>query len=242
MFTGLVEEVGTVRRLERRGDGGRLSIQARAVLEGTRLGDSIAVSGACLTVVELGSSSFVVDCMPETLSHTTLGRATRGAPVNLERSLALGARLGGHLVLGHVDAVAEVQAVQDKGSAWEVTVSLPEAVRGCVAPKGSIAVDGISLTVIAVDAGWFRVGIIPHTLKETTLRNVRAGLQVNLEADVLARYVLQTLQVLGLQAAGPEASLRTGGGASEAAGGRADKRPGSSGGLTEELLREQGFA
>lgn len=242
MFTGLVEEVGTVRRLERRGDGGRLSIQARAVLDGSRLGDSIAVSGACLTVVELGSSGFVVDCMPETLSHTTMGRVTSGTPVNLERSLALGARLGGHLVLGHVDAVAEVLAVQNKGSAWEVTFSLPEAVRGCVAPKGSIAIDGISLTVMAVDAEWFQVGIIPHTLKETTLRIVRTGLQVNVEADVLARYVLQTLQVLGQQALGLHAPAGPDGEAAAAAGGRAEKRPGSPGGLTEELLRGQGFA
>lgn len=233
MFTGLVEEVGTVRRLERRGDGGRLSIEARIVLEGTRLGDSIAVSGACLTVVELGSSGFVVDCMPETISHTTLGRVTSGAQVNLERSLVLGARLGGHLVLGHVDAVGEVLAVQNKGVAWEVTVSLPEAVRSCVAPKGSIAIDGISLTVMVVDAEWFQVGIIPHTLKETTLRNARVGQQVNVEADVLARYVLRVLAA--------QAPVGIGSVAAAAASGRGDKRPGSSGGLTEALLREQGF-
>jgi len=218
MFTGLVEEVGTVSRLERRGDGGRLSVRARTVLEGTRVGDSVAVSGACLTIVELDSSGFVVDCMPETLLHTTLGQVTSGDLVNLERSLVLGGRLGGHLVLGHVDAVAEVLAVQTKGSASEVTVSLPEAVRGCVAPKGSIALDGISLTVVAVGAEWFQVGIIPHTLKETTLRNVRAGLQVNVEADVLARYVQKSLHALGSEALGTPAS-----------------------GLTEKLLRDQGF-
>lgn len=219
MFTGLVEELGTVNRLERSGDAARLSIRARTVLEGTRLGDSIAVSGACLTVVELGGDRFVVDCMPETLSHTTLGQVASGDRVNLERSLALGARLGGHLVLGHVDAVAEILSVRANGSAWEVTVSLPEAVRGCVAPKGSVAIDGISLTVIAVDAGRFRVGIIPHTLKKTTLRDVKAGSRVNVEADVLARYVLQTLRALGPQAL-----------------------PAPAVGLTEELLREQGFA
>jgi riboflavin synthase len=216
MFTGLVEEVGTVRRLERRGDGGRLRIGARTVLEGTRVGDSIAVSGACLTVVELGDDGFVVDCMPETLTHTTLGRATSGTAVNLERSLALGGRLGGHLVLGHVDAVAEILAVTQTGIAWELRVSLPEAVRGCVAPKGSIAIDGISLTVTGVDAGSFGVGIIPHTMRATTLHSVKTGFQVNLEADVLARYVLRTVQVLG--------------------------GAGATGGITEELLREHGFA
>jgi riboflavin synthase len=219
MFTGLIEEVGTVVRLERSGDAGRLSIRARTVLEGTRLGDSIAVSGACVTVVELGRDGFVVDCMAETLTHTTLGRVAGGARVNLERSLAVGARLGGHLVLGHVDSVAEVLGVRANSGSWEVTISLPQVIRGCVAPKGSIAIDGISLTVMAVSAGSFQVGIIPHTLKETTLRDVRAGLRVNVEADVLARYVLRTLQVLGPQALAAR-----------------------DGGLTEELLREQGFA
>ena len=218
MFTGLIEEVGTVVRLERRGDGGRLGIHAHTVLEGTRLGDSIAVNGACLTVVELGSDRFAVDCMPETLAQTTLGRAARGTSVNLERSLALGDRLGGHLVLGHVDAVGEVRNVRSLGGAWEVAISLPEELRGCVAPKGSIAVDGISLTVMAVTEGSFQVGIVPHTLAQTTLREIRTGQEVNLEADVLARYVLQTLRTLGSRAF-----------------------TGRPGGLTEEFLREQGF-
>lgn len=220
MFTGLIEEVGTVQALERRGRGGRLSIQARRVLEGTRLGDSIAVSGACLTVVDLRTDGFTVDCMPETLSHTTLGTAGAGTLVNLERSLRLGDPLGGHLVLGHVDAVAEVLAVHPAGAAWEVGFSLPEAVRVCVAAKGSVAVDGISLTVMQVGARSFEVGIIPHTMKETTLRAVRVGQRVNVEADVLARYVQRVLQ------SGDE--TRTGG-------------PQTSAGLTETLLREQGF-
>jgi riboflavin synthase len=220
MFTGLIEEVGVVRRLERREGGGRLSVRARGVLGGTHLGDSIAVSGACLTVVDLGKDGFVVDCMPETLLHTTLGQATSGASVNLERSLVAGGRLGGHLVLGHVDAVAEVLGVERRGIAWEVRVSLPEAVRGCVAPRGSIAIDGISLTVMRVDDLWFEVGIIPHTLEKTTLRSVKTGLQVNIEADVLARYVQQGLRTLYGQQ-----SPNTGVGA----------------GVTQQLLREQGF-
>lgn len=220
MFTGLIEEVGVVRRLERREDGGRLSVQAHKVLEGTQLGDSIGVSGACLTVVDMGKDGFVVDCMPETILHTTLGRAASGDPVNLERSLVAGGRLGGHLVLGHVDAVAEVLAVERRGTAWELRISLPEPLRGCVAPRGSIAIDGISLTVMRVDDLGFEVGIIPHTLKETTLRSVKTGLRVNLEADVLARYVQQSLRVLYGQQ-----SPKTGVGA----------------GVTEELLREQGF-
>ncbi len=221
MFTGLVEEVGVVRRLERSPAGGKLSVRAAAVLDGTKIGDSIAVSGACLTVVSLDGDGFVVECMPETLSRTTLGQAEPGSLVNLERSLRWGDRLGGHLVLGHVDAVAVVRGMRQAGIAREVELSLPAEVAGAVAAKGSIAVDGISLTVMQVTGDAFTVGIIPHTLAETTLRGVRAGQRVNLEVDVLARYVLQALQTL-----------------SHAAG---DEGPGAAG-LTEEFLREQGFA
>jgi riboflavin synthase len=237
MFTGLVEEVGTVRGLERRGDGGRLSIRARRVLEGTRVGDSIAVDGACLTVVETRSDGFVVDCMAETLTHTTLGEAAAGREVNLERSLSAGGRLGGHLVLGHVDAVAEILSVSRGSQAWVLRVSLPEAVRGCVAPKGSIALDGISLTVVEVEAESFILGVIPHSLRQTTLHTVKTGRRVNLEADVLARYVLRALQVL-------HEEMVSGGGNPRRDGGAASSVLASTreGGLTEELLREQGFA
>ncbi len=221
MFTGLVEEVGLVRRLERRGDGGRLSIQARTVLEGTRIGDSIAVSGACLTVVELQRDGFTVDCMPETLTLTTLGSAAAGDPVNLERSLAVGGRAGGHLVLGHVDAMAQVLAVRRGTPAWELGFSLPDAVAACVAPKGSIAIDGVSLTVMRLKDTGFEVGVIPHTLRETSLGSLRVGSVVNLEADVLARYVQRALQV--------QAGLTP------------TERKAATGGLTEELLREEGF-
>jgi riboflavin synthase len=220
MFTGLVEEVGVVQVLEKRGQGGRLAVRAHRVLEGTRLGDSIAVSGACLTVVDLRADGFTVDCMPETLAHTTLGKAAKGALVNLERSMQMGGRLGGHLVLGHVDAVAEVLAVRPAGAAWEVEFSLPEAVRACIAAKGSVALDGISLTVIRVELGSFAVGIIPHTMKQTTLGSVKPGQTVNIEADVLARYVQRVLSV------GQE---KEDGGTSVSAG------------LTEVLLREEGF-
>lgn len=220
MFTGLVEEVGVVQALERQGLGGRLSLRARRVLEGTVLGDSIAVSGACLTVVDLRADGFTVDCMPETLTHTTLGTVAKGALVNLERSLQVGGRLGGHLVLGHVDAVAEVLAVRSAGQAWEVSFSLPDAVRACVAAKGSVAIDGISLTVMRVDRQSFSVGIIPHTMKETTLKAVRAGQRVNVEADVLARYVQRVMSARDGSQAG-DAGMPTG--------------------LTEDLLREQGF-
>jgi riboflavin synthase len=200
MFTGLIEELGSVRRLERLRDGGRLTLQAHTVLEGTRVGDSIAVNGACLTVVELQRDGFTVDFMAETLERTTIGSLGTGSVVNLERSLAIGGRAGGHLVLGHVDAVGEVLAVRPSGVATELRFSLPEAVAPCVAPKGSIAIDGISLTVMRVDDEGFEVGIIPHTLKQTTLGAVRVGARVNLEADVLARYVLRALQARNVRA------------------------------------------
>ncbi|MBC7292665.1 MAG: riboflavin synthase, partial [Thermoleophilia bacterium] len=149
MFTGLIEEVGVVRRLARVGTGARLTIQARKVLQGTKVGDSIAVNGACLTVVGAGSDGFTADVMAETLEKTTLGHLTSGTPVNLERSLAWGERLGGHLVLGHVDGVGRVLALTERGSSWTVHISLPVALRPYLAPKGSVAVDGISLTVAA---------------------------------------------------------------------------------------------
>ena len=221
MFTGLVEEVGVVQRLEHWGEGGRLSVQARAVLEGTRLGDSIAVNGTCLTVVDVAGDGFTVDCMPETLQRSTLGAASRGTRVNLERSLALGQRLGGHLVLGHVDAVAEVLSTRRNGEAGEIRFALPQEIAACVAAKGSIAIDGISLTVIRTGPGWFEVGIIPHTMAETTLSDLKTGTRVNLEADVLARYVQRALSV---QTRGP------------------DPGEGEPGGLTEEALRRLGFA
>jgi riboflavin synthase len=224
VFTGLIEELGVVRRLERRRDGGRLTVQSRRVLEGTDIGDSIAVNGACLTVVELLRDGFTVDVMGETLSRSTIGSMSAGTPVNLERSLAMGGRAGGHLVLGHVDGVGETLAVRPVGVATELRFSLPEELSALVASKGSIAVDGISLTVMRVDALAFEVGIIPHTLYETTLGSIKVGTRVNLEVDVLARYVQRVLEAREGRTASVDASAI-----------------GGSGGLTEDLLREQGF-
>lgn len=222
MFTGLIEEVGKVLRLARQGEGAHLFVLAQATLQGTRIGDSLAVNGACLTVVEMGETSFAVDCMPETLEHTTIGRLRAGDAVNLERALALGARLGGHLVLGHVDAVGEVLTLRPRGNALEVRISLPTSLHAYVAPKGSIAVDGISLTVTDVTQSDFGLGLIPHTVASTTLASVRAGRLVNLEADVLARYVQQALRSYSDLAA-PQDSEGTGEG------------------LTAERLRQLGY-
>lgn len=245
MFTGLVEEVGTVVRLTRRGaQGAHLFLRGRRVLEGTRLGDSIDVNGACLTVVELGSGLFAVDCMAETLERTTVGELRTGDEVNLERAMALGDRLGGHLVLGHVDGVGIVRSVRQRGIAQEVWVSLPPGLRGYVAPRGSVAVDGISLTVTDVTDEEFGLGLIPHTLANTTLRSITPGRRVNLEADVLARYVRQAL-LTWAPGAVPHGPAGTGTGAaaagqgvSSATGGRATT---TTGGLSEEALRAAGF-
>jgi riboflavin synthase len=222
MFTGLIEEVGSVLRLERRGEGGHLYLRARKVLENTKLGDSIAVSGPCLTVVALTADTFAVDCMPETLERSTIGALRPGDEVNLERALAVGDRLGGHLVMGHVDAVGTLLAVRPRANAVELRVSLPDQIRPFVAAQGSVAVDGISLTVTDVGDDDFGLGIIPHTVAETTLRSVSARRRVNLEVDVLARYVRRALSVLG--AASPDQPGRC-----------------SRGGLDEDLLRSHGF-
>lgn len=221
MFTGLVEEVGVIRRIERRADGARLVIGAEKVLEAVGPGDSICVSGACLTVTSFGSREFVADCMPETLARTSLRTARTGTEVNLERSLSWGGRLGGHLVLGHVDAVVTVEALERKGESLEVRLTLPTSVAALVAEKGSVALDGVSLTVISVGPGSFVVGLIPHTIEATTLRSLARGSAVNMEADVIARYVSRSLEVLG------------------AANG--SEGPGSEG-LTLEVLMEKGFA
>lgn len=203
MFTGLIEEVGRISRVEKRPEGAHIFVQARVVTEGTRLGDSIAVDGACLTVVHVEPAMFAVDCMAETLAATTIGSRRPGDTVNLERAMTLGDRLGGHLVLGHVDGVGEVLSVRRRGIAWELRLGFPPDLAPFLAPKGSVAVDGVSLTITDVEGEEFGLGIIPHTLQQTTLRDVSAGRRVNLEADVLARYVRRSLLIPGGHAQDP---------------------------------------
>ena len=190
MFTGIVEELGSVASRE----GQRLRIAADVVTSDAGIGDSISVNGVCLTVTELDGQGFTADLMGETVQRTALGGLEPGAPVNLERALRADARLGGHLVQGHVDGVAEVLAVTPHEEWTTVRFGLPKDLLPYVAEKGSIAVDGVSLTVTAVDdGGWFEVGLIPHTLAVTVLGRRAAGERVNLEVDVLARYVERML-------------------------------------------------
>lgn len=189
MFSGIVEEVGRVRRLERRGNSATLEVTARQVLEGTRIGDSIAINGACLTVTGMTAESFAADVAPETLRRTNLGSLRPGSPVNLERSLAVGARVGGHFVQGHVDDVGTVRALRPEGEAVIVTFAAPPTVMRYVVPKGFVAVDGMSLTAVDRLADGFTVSFIPHTLSHTIAGGYQVGAQVNLEADILGKYV-----------------------------------------------------
>jgi riboflavin synthase len=202
MFTGLVSDIGVVERLAPRQGGARLTIRPVSLLvDGLALGESVACSGACLTVVERGHGLVSFDAIPETLSRTTLGAWRAGTRVNLERALALGERLGGHLVAGHVDAVGEVLARVAEGQGARYTFSLPSAIAPLVAEKGSIAVDGISLTVAAAGRDRFEIAAIPETLARTTLGAAGPGTKVNLEADLIARHVARLREFAPLGAA-----------------------------------------
>lgn len=193
MFTGIVEELGTVKALRRDAGGARLTISASTVLGGAALGDSICVNGACLTVVEKENGSFSADVAQETLKVTNLGDLRAGQQVNLERALQLSARVGGHLVTGHVDAVGRIREKRQEGNSWRVFIEAPEAALRYVIKKGSIAVDGISLTVADVDKAGFSVAMIPHTAKLTTLGFKTPGDGVNLETDIIGKYVERLL-------------------------------------------------
>jgi riboflavin synthase len=194
IFTGLIIEVGRVRRIERRADGASLVFDARKVLEGTRIGDSISINGIDLTVVEMGADYFSADASLETLRRTTLSDLRAGSRVNLERALAVGERLGGHMVQGHIDGTGHLLSATKEGNAYRLRFGYPPELGRYIAMKGSIAVDGISLTVAALGDDWFEVAVIPHTWRETTLAEVKPGGRVNIEVDVLAKYVEQLLK------------------------------------------------
>ena len=197
MFTGIVEEMGEILAVELL-DGGtdsRLHVRGPLAASDAALGDSISVSGVCLTVTSLpGDGTFTADVMPETLRYTTLGGLAPGAPVNLERSLRADSRLGGHIVQGHVDGVGTVRS-REPGPRWdEIVVEIPQELAPLVAHKGAITVDGVSLTVTEVDAGSFGISLIPTTLERTTLGEAAPGTRVNLETDVLAKYTQRLLE------------------------------------------------
>ncbi|MCD2444130.1 riboflavin synthase [Agromyces sp. SYSU K20354] len=201
MFTGIIEERGTVTRVERTDDAARLSVRGPLVVEGVKHGDSISVSGVCLTVIEFDAEGFTADVMAQTLAMSTLDTAGEGLAVNLERAAQVGDRLGGHIVQGHIDGTARVLEIRP-GDAWRVIrFSLDAAHAPLVVDKGSIAVDGVSLTVSAIgdepDGSWFEVSLIPETLTATTLGDRVVGDRVNIETDILARQVDRMLRFAG---------------------------------------------
>jgi riboflavin synthase len=193
IFTGLIMEIGRVRRVDRRASGAYFFIECKAVLAGTRIGDSIAVNGLDLTVTTMGEDYFTADASLETLSRSTLGELRTGSRVNLERALGVGERLGGHMVQGHIDGTGALVSSIAEGNAYRMRFRAPKDLMRYIAMKGSITVDGISLTVAALGHDWFEVAVIPHTWRETTLAELKSGNPVNLEVDVLAKYVERLL-------------------------------------------------
>ena len=193
MFTGIIEELGSVRSIEERGENARIVIAARVVTEGTSHGDSIAVNGVCLTALDIHDDSFAADVSSETLSRSTLGSLKPGAPVNLERAVTPATRLGGHMVQGHVDARGQFVSVQDHGESWTVRIGFPPEIARYLVFKGSVAVEGISLTIANLAENYFEIAIIPKTWEVTNLSHLKPGDGVNLEVDVIGKYVERLL-------------------------------------------------
>ncbi len=189
MFTGIVEEIGTVVAARVGPESAVLAVRAGAILEGTAVGDSILTDGVCLTVTTLGEDSFSADVMPETFRRTTLSEKAPGSRINLERALTLHSRLSGHLVAGHIDGVGTVTRIEPRANALVVRLAAPREVTALCVDQGSIAIDGVSLTIVSAGDAELAVSLIPHTAEVTTLGSLRAGSRVNLEADLIARYV-----------------------------------------------------
>ena len=194
MFTGIIEELGEIVAIKTSAGSGKVIIRTSSVANGTKIGDSISVNGACLTVSEINKNNLTMDILRETLDKTTLSSSAVGNKVNLERSLQPSSRLGGHFVFGHVDCRGRVEEVKRIGRDWLFRISVEENLMPLIAPKGSIAIDGISLTVAEVDKTYFTVYIIPHTFEETTMQFRKQGSEVNVEADMLARYVYRIIE------------------------------------------------
>ena len=193
MFTGIIEELGSVRSIEERGENARIVISAHVVTEGTNHGDSISVNGVCLTALDLHPDSFAADVSRETLLRSTLGCLRPGSPVNLERAVTPATRLGGHIVQGHVDARGRFTSVEDHGESWTVKIAYPKEIARYLVFKGSVAVEGISLTIAGLTEEHFEVAIIPKTWEVTNLSHLKPGDEVNLEVDIIGKYVERLL-------------------------------------------------
>jgi len=193
MFTGIIEELGSVRSIEERGENARLVINARVVTERTNHGDSISVNGVCLTALDIEPDSFAADVSRETLQRSTLGSLKRGAPVNLERAVTPATRLGGHIVQGHVDARGQFLGVENHGESWTLRIAYPNEIARYLVFKGSVAVEGISLTIAGLTDDHFEIAIIPKTWEVTNLSHLKPGDAVNIEVDVIGKYVEKLL-------------------------------------------------
>jgi riboflavin synthase len=196
MFTGIIQELGSVISLEQNSAGARLTVQCQEVLTDAKIGASIAVNGACLTAVQIAAGAFSADLAPETLKRTNLGNLERGAAVNLERPLAASARLDGHFVLGHVDSTAELLSLKPLGDDnWWLSISVPNELSRYIVSKGSLAVDGMSLTVAEIEGNVVSLTIIPHTYEHTTLAGYKPGARLNVEVDILAKHLEKLVAV-----------------------------------------------
>jgi riboflavin synthase len=193
MFTGIIEELGSVRSIEERGENARIVIAARIVTEGTNHGDSISVNGVCLTALDIEPDAFAADVSRETLSRSTLGRLNPGAPVNLERAVTPATRLGGHIVQGHVDARGQFAGVEDHGESWTLRINYPPEIARYLVFKGSVAVEGISLTIAGLTDEYFEIAVIPKTWEVTNLSHLKPGDDVNIEVDVIGKYLERLL-------------------------------------------------
>ena len=234
MFTGIVEELGQVKALSLRGNSGTLTVKAKKVLEGTKIGDSIAVNGVCLTVTNMKNNEFSADVMAETVRRSSLGALRDGSYVNLERAMAAGGRFGGHIVSGHADGTGIIREIrQDDNAVW-FTISTSSKLLRYIVEKGSITIDGISLTVAAVTTDGFSVSTIPHTNAVTTLGERKAGDLVNLETDIIGKYVERLLQPMKAQ---PEWKAGTEMRSAETDSGADLGR----GGITKDFLTRYGF-
>ncbi|MCQ4936126.1 riboflavin synthase [Anaerotignum propionicum] len=189
MFTGLIEEIGFIEKTTSQNNCGQLVIQAKTIQEGTKLGDSIAVNGVCLTVTNVSKTSFTADVMPETLKRSNLGKLQKGSSVHLERAMAANGRFGGHMVSGHIDGTGIISGKKQEGNAIRLFITTDTPLLRQMIEKGSIAIDGVSLTVITVEQSQFSVGIIPHTNSQTILLDKKIGDSVNLETDIIAKYI-----------------------------------------------------
>ncbi len=189
MFTGIIEELGTIRNIATAQDGARLHVSAKIVLTDAKLGNSIAVNGVCLTVVEQAADWFAADVSAETLRRTSLKQARIGSRINLERAMSATSRFGGHIVQGHVDGTGELLEAKAVGKSWTVRIGFPSELARYIVEKGSITVDGISLTVAKLGTNWFEIAVIPHTWNVTNLSTLARGAAVNLEVDIIAKYV-----------------------------------------------------